>query len=147
MAADASAMKIQGPDVIGLPVPIAPFLPGSQGTNRSYVKANGNGAASAINISLPADATRTTFIQGVWIRGLGSTAGGPATFTITGLAGGTMTFALEVPAGATIEMNPVLILFPEPLPGSAINTAVGLTVNSFGAGNTDVRATIWGFQQ
>lgn len=114
---------------------------------RTPVGGNGSGAATAITATLAAAVGKTTWIQGFLVTGLGATAAAVIDITVTGLLGGTRTFSLAVPAGATVPVaEPLLITFDQPFPASAVNTAIVVNVPSFGAGNTAARASAWGFQ-
>jgi hypothetical protein len=89
----------------------------------------------------------TNFVKGIYIRGLGATAGSSVSASLTGLLGGTMSFRLEIPTGPTVEMVPLLVQFDDAIPASGPNVAITLNVPNFGAGNTDVGAMIWGYSQ
>ena len=39
------------------------------------------------------------------------------------------------------------VRFPQPLPASAVNTAITVTVPSFGAGNTNAAVVVYGFMK
>lgn len=104
------------------------------------------GAAQANNCALPAAVGAYTHIQGFVVSGAGATGASVVDITITGLLGGTMTFKLAIPAGATTGFAPLVVNFPRPLPASASNTAITLNVPSFGAGNLHAAATAFGFQ-
>lgn len=104
------------------------------------------GAAQANNCALPASAGAWTHIQGFVITGAGATGASVVDVTITGLLGGTMTFKLAIPAGATTGIAPLAVNFSRPLPASAANTAITVNVPSFGAGNLHAAASAYGFQ-
>jgi hypothetical protein len=57
-----------------------------------------------------------------------------------------MTFIYPVVAGATLKNGDLHITFNPPLPASADNTAIVLTLPSLGAGNTNAAVNVWGFQ-
>jgi hypothetical protein len=44
-----------------------------------------------------------------------------------------------------VSITPLIVTFPVPLAGSAVNTAIVVTVPSFGAGNGHATVTAWGF--
>ena len=67
-----------------------------------------------------------------------------STVTVTGLAIGTLSFKLAIPAGATVGVTALNVRFGEGLSASAVNTAITLNVPSFGVGNTDAAAALWG---
>lgn len=107
---------------------------------------SGNVAAAIATATLPAVAGKTTYISGLAITGAGATAASVVSPTVTGLAGGTMTFTLPVVAGATLGNNPIIIDFDPDMPSSAVNTAIVLTCPSLGAGNTNSTVSLWGYQ-
>jgi hypothetical protein len=104
------------------------------------------GAAAALTATLAAAAGKTTFIQGFTVTGLGATAGVVIPVTVTGLLGGTQTFYVAVPTGPTVAASSLVVTFPTPLAGSALNTAVVVNVPSFGLGNTAAGVNAWGYQ-
>lgn len=117
----------------------APAIPGT------FKVATSTGAAQANSPVLPAATGKTTYCSGFTVTGGGATAASAVTCT---LSDGTVTynFMLEIPAGAGVQLNPLVVAFPAPIPASATNTAWTLTVPSFGSGNTAASANIWGYQ-
>lgn len=103
-------------------------------------------AAAANNQTLAASPGRRTYISGFTVDGLGATGAAVINVTITGLLGGTLTYPLDVPAGAGATLaRPLRIEFSRPIPASADNTAIVVNVPSFGAGNTQANASAHGF--
>jgi hypothetical protein len=88
---------------------------------------------------------RTSFLCGVQITGLGATGASTVTFTIGGLAGGTFTYYITVPAGVTTPIAPLLLTFNPPLQANATNVNIQLTLGAFGAGNTVQNIQAWGY--
>lgn len=107
---------------------------------------SGNVAAAAATATLAAAAGKTTYMTGFDITGAGATAASVVTATVTGLLGGTQSYTIAVPAGATLGIAPVFVAFSQPFPASAVNTAIVVTVPSLGAGNTNAVANARGFQ-
>lgn len=106
-----------------------------------------SGAAQANTATLPATAGRTQYLEGFEITGGGATAASLIEVSITGLAGGTIKYEMNVLAGVTGPVNAqggLFVRFPEPLPASGQNTAVNVTVPSFGAGNTNAAVVAYG---
>lgn len=103
-------------------------------------------AAAATNPLLSAVVSRTNYVTGFEITGSGATAGTVITATLTGTISGTMNYVISVPTGANLAINPLVVAFSPPIPGSAVNTAITLNVPSFTAGSTQA-ATIHGFYQ
>jgi len=109
------------------------------------VTASATGAASIATATLPAVAAKTTFITGFEVTGLGATAAAGVTVTVTGTISGTLSYVLAVPAGATVGATPLIVSFSRPVPSSAVNTAITVTVPSFGAGNTNTAVVAHGY--
>jgi hypothetical protein len=109
-----------------------------------------SGAAQSNAASLAATAGKTNFLEGFDITGGGATAASVIEVSVTGLAAGTLKYELNILAGATGPMNAqggFSVRFPQPLPASAVNTAITVTVPSFGAGNTNAAVVAYGFQK
>lgn len=117
------------------------------GASEPVANSSGNVAAASAVATLPAAAAKTTYISGLSFTATGATAAASVTATVTGLAAGTLSFTFTAPAGATLACTPLNISFTPPLPASAVNTAVVVTLPSLGAGNTNAVATAWGYQQ
>ena len=108
--------------------------------------ASGANAAQAATIT-PA-AGITAFITSLRITGMGATAAGQVTATLTGVLGGTISYPITVPAGATVPITPVTDSFgTRGLAGSAAAQAITLNLPAFGAGNTLEVAEITGYFQ
>lgn len=105
------------------------------------------GAAAAITATLAAVAGKRTHIVGFVVDGLGATVASVIEVTVTGVLGGTLRRKLNVPAGASIAVTPLVVEFGRPIPASADNTAIVVNVPSFGAGNTSAIASIHGFNR
>lgn len=137
----------------GLPHPLATdslgnlslsALPaGSAGTPVSAT--SGNVAASAAVATLPAVSAKTTYITGFELTASGSTAGLPVTVTVAGLLSGTLSYTFTFAAGVLVASTPLIVEFPQPLPASAVNTAIVVTLPSGGTGNTNATADAHGF--
>lgn len=113
----------------------------------SLSASSGNVAAASAVATLAAAAGKTTYITGFTATGLGATAAGVSLLTVTGLLGGTQTYVVPVPAGATLGIAPLRVTFIPPLPASAVNTAIVVTMPTLGAGNTNAAVVATGFQQ
>ena len=111
------------------------------------VASSGNVAATATTATLAAAAAQTTYITGFEVTGAGATAASVILVTVTGTISATApTYVLAVPAGVTVGATPLVVEFPSPLPGSAVNTAVVVNVPSFGAGNTNAAVVAHGYR-
>jgi hypothetical protein len=109
---------------------------------QSAVAANAQATAT-----LAAAANKTTYITNLQIFATGATAAGAVNVTITGLLGGTMTIPFDVPAGVNVRATPIILDFATPLPGSAVNTAIVVTLPALGSGNTRATVNAQGVQQ
>ena len=112
------------------------------GTTTVSANQQGTGAASAIVLTVPAQAGKTNQVSGFQVTGGGATAASVITVTLAGVQGGTQTFDIAVPAGAAAGITPLEVTFNPPLVASGPNTAIVLTVPSFGAGNTNSAAEL-----
>jgi hypothetical protein len=102
-------------------------------------------AAATATAAIAAVVDQTGYLAGFSISGGGATGTSRIRATIAGLAIGTMGIDIVVPAGAALAITPIFVTFPNPIPSSAANTAITLSVPSFGTGNLDVSIAIWGY--
>ncbi len=106
-------------------------------------------AAQAV-ATLTAVAGKTTWIEGFDLVGTGATGTSVISVVVSGLLGGSVTIGVNIPAGATVILNAgspngVQYRFPTPLPASAQNVNIVVTVPSFGTGNLFANVTAYGF--
>lgn len=103
--------------------------------------------ASAV-ATLAAAASKTTYITGFVVTGLGATAVGSVTATLA-LSGvsETLDYVVPVPAGVTVGLTPLVVNFPFPLSSGAVNSTIVVTVPALGAGNTSCAVSATGYQQ
>lgn len=106
---------------------------------------SGNVANAAAVATLPAVASKTNYITGFEITGAGATGAAVVLATLAGILGGTATYVVVAPAGATTSITPTVVNFPMPIPASAVNTAITLTLPALGAGNTNAAVVVHGF--
>ena len=106
---------------------------------------SGNVANASAIATIPAVAAKTTFITGFEITGAGATAGSVVIATVTGLLGGTASYIVSVPTGAIMGITPLQVIFNPPLPGSAVNTAIVVSLPALGAGNTNAATVAHGY--
>lgn len=105
---------------------------------------SGNVAAAAAVATMPAVAGKTNWVTGFEITGAGATAASVVVATFAGLAAA-LAYVVAVPAGPTVGVTPLVVEFPQPIPASAANQAVSLTLPSLGAGNTNAAVTLHGY--
>lgn len=108
--------------------------------------ASGVVAASSAVATLAAAASKTTYLAGFQVTFAGATAAAVVTLTVAGTTGGSLSYVVAVPAGATAAGTPLVVTFDPPIPASAVNTAITVTLPSLGAGNTAAATVAHGFQ-
>lgn len=106
---------------------------------------SGNVANAAATATLAGVAGVFTWLTGFEVTGAGATAAAVVLVTVTGCQGGTLTYVLVVPAGATTSINPLIVEPPAPIRSSAVNTSIAVNVPAFGAGNTNASAVAHGY--
>ena len=109
--------------------------------------ASGNVANAAATATIAAAAGLTNYVTGITITGAGATAASVVSATLTGLVGGTQTFTIAVPAGATLGITPLCLSFDPPHPATGANVAIAVSLPALGAGNTNAAVTIRGIQK
>jgi hypothetical protein len=110
-----------------------------------YATSGASGGAAQVTAAITATANRMGYCTGFDIDGLGATAGSAIAVTLSGILGGTLTWEVGIPAGVTVPFT-YSKRFNPPLQASGVNTAMTLTVPSFGSGNTQSNANIYGFK-
>jgi hypothetical protein len=122
---------------------VVSLSPNSVPTQGASVCGTSTGAAQANSPTMPAVASKFNYCAGFAITGLGATSAGSVAVT---LGDGTLllNFTLPIPAGVTVGITPLIVYFDPPLKTTAVNTAWTLTCASFGTGNTQASACIWG---
>lgn len=127
------------------PVTVQP--PGLTGATVAIAAASGNVANTAAVATLAAAVGKTTYITGFSITSSGATVGAVVLATLAGLVGGvTFTYVYAVMAGAALGNATLHVDFAIPLPASAVNTAIVLTLPALGVGNTNAAVVIRGYQ-
>jgi len=107
---------------------------------------SGNVANASAVATLSGASGKTTYISGFQVTGAGATAASVVSVTVAGLLGGTATYTLVAPAGATTTLQPLTVSFYPALPASATNTSIVVTVPALGAGNTNVTCNAQGYR-
>jgi len=111
---------------------------------------SGNVAAAAAVATLQAVPNRKTYLCGFHATAAGATAGVAVNLTVTGLdpvqiPGGQLNYVFTAPTGATVSAEPLVVAFDPPLPASAVNVPIVVTLPSLGAGNTNACVVAHGF--
>jgi hypothetical protein len=149
-AAPALVEFIDGADATGVIVGEAAIPAPSQisGLNvDTDVDAAVSVAAATATATLPGVAGQTTFITGFEITGLGATGALVVQATVTGVDATLPTYDITVPAGVGVAITPLIVQFARPIPATALNTAIAVSMPTFGAGNTAARIHAHGFQR
>lgn len=103
--------------------------------------ANANAVATLAGVS-----AKTTYITGFEITSSGATVGTVVTITVTGTITGTLTYIYAAPAGVLLMGTPLFVEFSKPIPASAANTAIVVTLPALGTGNTNAAVVAHGYQ-
>jgi len=103
-----------------------------------------NPAGTATCAAVPA---KTNYLTGYDIEAAGATAAAVVNPTITGLLGGTRTMTFAAPLGAVVAAQPLMQTFNPPLQGSAVNTAISVSMPALGAGATNATVNAQCFYQ
>jgi hypothetical protein len=111
------------------------------------VSASSTGAAGAISATLTHATGKTTYLTGFTVTGSGATAASVITVTLAGCAGGTMSFVMAIPAGVTAAVQPLSVSFNPALAAATPSSDIVLSVPTLGPGNTNIAASLWGYQQ
>jgi hypothetical protein len=126
------------------PLPTAPSLYPAGST--ALTSASGNKANANAVATLTPSATTTAYLAGFELTASGATAGLPVVVTVTGILGGTLSYIFTFPAGVLVPATPLTVEFNPPLPASAINTPIVVTLPAGGSGNTNAAAVAHGYQ-
>lgn len=113
----------------------------ASGTVAAFSANEADAVAVAI---LPAVAGKTNSLSGFMLSGTGATAAGTVVATITGLQGGTLSVPVAVPAGVDAQVGPITVNLTQPIPASAADTAIEISLPALGAGSTNAAVAIWG---
>lgn len=109
------------------------------------IAASGNKANASAAATLVGTATTTVYLAGFECTATGATTGLAATVTITGILGGTLSYTFAFPAGVLVEANDLIVRFQPPLPASAVNVSIVVTLPAGGTGNTNATTVAHGF--
>ncbi|SRR6266481_7663134 len=105
---------------------------------------SGNQAAATATATLPAITNRFNYLSGFEITAGGGTAAAILTATITGCAGGTMSYAFPYPTGATLPATPLTVEFFTPMQASGPGVAIAVSLPAI-AGGTNACVCAHGF--
>lgn len=111
------------------------------------VKGSGNVANASAAVTLTGTSTTTVYLAGFQLTASGATTGLDVVATVTGILGGTLSYVFSFPAGALVGATPLVVSFTPPIPASAVNTPIVVTLPAGGTGNTNAAAVAYGFYQ
>jgi hypothetical protein len=106
---------------------------------------SGNQAAGAAIATLAKAANKTTYITGFEITSSGATVGLVVNPTVVGVVTGTLTYTYAASAGVLLINTPLIVSFSIPIPSSAVNTDIVVTLPSLGLGNTNACVVAHGY--
>ena len=112
---------------------------------KSISNSSGNVADAAATATLTALPGTVAYISGFVLTGAGATAASVIAVTVTGVIGGTMTYIVTVPAGATLQTPTLAVNFTTPVSASGYGTNIVVSSPSFGAGNTNAAVVAFGY--
>lgn len=116
-------------------------------TETFITASSGNVANASAVATLAGAAGLTTYITGFQATGAGITAvGANVIVAVTGTISGTMSYIFTAPVGATVPGQPLNVTFPTPIPASAVNTSIVVTMPALGVGNTHAAVSAQGFR-
>lgn len=106
---------------------------------------SGNVADAAAVATFPAVANKTNYVTGITVNSTGATGSASVIATLVGALSGTLSFAYKTTSGAANLDTPMQLNFDPPIPASAVNTAMVLTLPALGAGNTHATVNMTGY--
>jgi hypothetical protein len=124
------------------PLPVALSAP----ENTRITATSGNEANTVATATLAAASGKTTYITGFEITASGATSGLAVTATVSD-GTWTLNYAFVFPAGVLLQATPLVVEFPEPIPASAADTTIAVSLPASGTGGTHAAVNAHGFQQ
>jgi hypothetical protein len=118
---------------------IGPSNPGTL----TQLQVSSSGTTGAVSATLPASASRWTYLCGWMVTSAGATAGTVRAGVITGIAG-TYGFTYLDPSSGQGFLGAAL---PICISSSAVNTGIVVTVPGGGTGTVGLTVTAWGCNQ
>lgn len=109
------------------------------------IAGSGNVANATATATLTGVALKTMYLTGFTITAGGATAAAVVQVTVSGLLGGSRIYIFGVPAGAGVPATPLNVHFNPPLPASAVNTSIAVSVPALGTGNTNAAVVAQGY--
>lgn len=131
----AAQVTPQGQQVVGTLTPGTPLT------------ASATGTTAAIAATLAGVANKTTYITGFVVTANNPTAATNSTVTVAGTVSGSLVYGMNTLAAAatTPQPAPLVVQFEAPVPASATNTAISVTLSALGTGGVG-QVNVTGFQ-
>jgi len=107
---------------------------------------SGNVANAVATATLAAVAGKTTYITGFEVTGAGATAGLVVSVSVVGTITAGLTYTSAAAVGVLMANTPLLIQFDPPIPASATNITIAVSVPALGLGNTNSTVVAHGYQ-
>lgn len=145
--ADPGALKVQGPDTAGNPLPVAAIAQSAANSLQTPVTATASGANANTTATIPAVAGKFTYLTGFQVTSNGATSSASVVVSVTGCVSGTFNYVYVSGALNTAGDGQLIVTFPTPVPSTAANTAIAVGVPALGAGNTQTQVSVQGFYQ
>lgn len=131
------------------PAIVVALSPNGQGpypTGRTaLIAGSGNKANASAAATLTPGSTVAAYLAGFEITATGATLGLPVIVTVAGILGGTLSYIFSAPAGVLVDATPLVVEFDPPLPASAVNTPIVVTLPALGTGNTNAAVVAHGY--
>lgn len=122
------------------------MVPSVAGTTQMVNATSGNAPNAVATATMAAVAGKTNYVTGFSVTGTGATVALGVLATLTGVINGPLSYAYAAVGGAALSNAPLIVSFPTPIPASAVNTPVSLSLPALGLGNTIAVATLHGYR-
>lgn len=120
----------------------APYPP-----NAVPITANAVGTTGAVAATLAAASGKFTWITGFVVVLSNPTAAASVTITVSGVTTNIVLSPNVLAAAATtLQPPPIVVTLPLPVPSSAVNTAIVVTLSALGAGAPSASVSAFGYQ-
>jgi len=106
---------------------------------------SGNKANATATATLAAQPGMTAYVTGFQVTACGATAANAVTSSLSGVVGGTLSYAFAYPAGNTVAALNLIVSFYPALAAAAAGQAISISLPPSGSGGTNAAASIQGF--
>jgi len=113
------------------------------------ISASASGTTGVVTATIAAQASKTAVLCGFVYTGSNASSAQNGSVTVTGVVGGTMSFAYPtLAAGAAVPVtSPVDEAFLPCIPATSVNVAITVNGPALGTGAPIATVTAWGFYQ